>query len=484
MFWKKQKKPPEGSGDDMDEGLCTFGPNIPWSKRDAFEGTSILGGNGSGKTTGSGDLIARSFLTQGWGGLVMTTKPDEYQMWVRMCEETGRKDDLILFGPGEQWRFNFLDYELSQPGGAGATENLVNLFTVVSEVADRRGGEKNEGDQYWKRSYKQLLRNGIGALVIGLGRVSVPLLYELVTDAPQSLEEASTEEWQKRSTLYSLLEAGRRRSKTEEEEHDFRLIVRYWLAEFPALAEKTRSIIVSTFTGIIDCFNRGVMRTLLSTTTNVTPDAAQDGKIIVINMSVKEWNELGQYVQVVWKFLFQRATERRRTTRPVFLWADEAANFVTTYDSLFQSTARSSRCATVYLCQNLPMYYAAMGGEQAGKSSTDALLGVLGTKIFHANSDITTNNYASELIGKKLKLLHSTSMPHERPDPTNERPGGHASSSVSEHMDFKVMPSEMTTLKKGGHINGGIVEGLVFQNGRIFPSTGDNYLFANFQQKG
>ena len=31
----------------------------------------------------------------------------------------------------------------------------------------------------------------------------------------------------------------------------------------------------------------------------------------------------------------------------------------------------------------------------------DSLLGNLGTKMFHANSDVTTNEYASKLIGKQ-----------------------------------------------------------------------------------
>ena len=39
-----------------------------WTIGDACEGTLILGGNGSGKTRGSGRFIARSFLKAGFGG--------------------------------------------------------------------------------------------------------------------------------------------------------------------------------------------------------------------------------------------------------------------------------------------------------------------------------------------------------------------------------------------------------------------------------
>jgi hypothetical protein len=38
--------------------------------RQAFGGISIFGGTGSGKTSGSGKIIALAMLDKGWGGLV------------------------------------------------------------------------------------------------------------------------------------------------------------------------------------------------------------------------------------------------------------------------------------------------------------------------------------------------------------------------------------------------------------------------------
>ncbi len=202
--------------------------------------------------------------------------------------------------------------------------------------------------------------------------------------------------------------------------------------------------------------------------------------VIVIDMPVKQWNELGSYAQVVWKFLFQRATERRRTDRPVFLWADEASNFVTSYDAMFQSTARSSKCATVYLCQNLPMYYAALGGESQGKQAADALLGNLSTKIFHANADVTTNQWAADVIGKRKERLKSLSLPHVSHTLrwSDEQPN--ATSSISEQWQYKIQPDFFTTLRKGGLSNNLMVDGVIFQTGRLFD--GNNYAIQSFRQ--
>jgi hypothetical protein len=143
---------------------------------------------------------------------------------------------------------------------------------------------------------------------------------------------------------------------------------------------------------------------LFCTDVTFTPEDTFKGRIIILNLPVKEYNELGQFAQVLFKFVWQRAVERRASgipradaeqkIRPVFLWADESQFFVNSYDSLFQSTARSSRACTVYLTQNLPSYLAAFSGANS-RAEAEAFLGNLQTKIFHANGDPSTNTTAA-----------------------------------------------------------------------------------------
>lgn len=149
-------------------------PLLNFSAEDVFtigrsvEGILILGATGSGKSSGSGKTIAQSFLNAGYGGLVLCAKADERRLWERYCRATGRTKDLIIFGPNQPYKFNFIDHELNRAGsGAGLTENLINLFSTVLEIAERgQGNGGREGEEYWKRANRQLCRNLVDLLIL------------------------------------------------------------------------------------------------------------------------------------------------------------------------------------------------------------------------------------------------------------------------------------------------------------------------------
>jgi hypothetical protein len=445
---------------DLDTPLIYFSdhPKDGWRIRDACEGTQIFGATGSGKTSGSGRALAHAFLRNDFGGLVLCAKTDEPELWRRYAALTGRESDLILLS-GEQ--FNFLYYEANRPGaGAGQTENLVTLFMQVAEIANQRHGFST-ADSYWERAVKQLLRNGIDLLAIARGMVTLPDLFEIIRTAPQDAEEAKSEAWQTESPCFQYIqEAGIKAQENPDGQPEYQMTAKYWLQEFPRMDNRPRSSIVSLFTTLADSFLRGKLRKLFSTGTTVIPEHTSLGRIIIVDLPVKEWSELGQYAAVLMKFLTQKALERRpaNDTRPVFIWADEAHYFTTAHDQIFQTTARAARACTVYLTQNYSNYLSALGGESA-RPKVDSLLGNLQTKIFHQNGDAVTNNWAAEAIGRKLQYRLSSSRTH-----------GFQNSSETEGeqqvIDFELQPREFTTLLKGGPQSHSCVQGVVFQSGR------------------
>jgi len=487
---------------DNDEELLSFGSRPLaenyWSLGDAFEGLQIFGGTGSGKTSASGQAVATAFLEANLGGLVLTAKPDEVLLWQNYAKATGREADLMIVDEASPHRFNFLRYELTRPGaGAGHTENLVNLFCAVLESSEKRQGQSGGSDAYWQRTLKQLLRSAIDLAVLAADDVDLPGLYRIITSAPRSIAESLDENWRKASVCHALLEHSESAAKTKGREFDWQLTRDYWMMEFPGLAPETRSVIVSTFTSMADCFLRGMLRKLFCTDLNFSPEDSFNGKIIVLNLPVKEYNELGQFSQVLFKFVWQRAVERRipkgisrevaeQTIRPVFLWADESHFFANSYDAMFQSTARSSRACTVYLTQNLPSYHATFGGHNS-RSEVDAFLGNLQTKIFHANGDSTTNNWAAETIGRTRQMqlyggLSEGSGMRSNTASLNQNAGG------SMVFEYLVQPQEFTTLRTGGRSSNHEVDCIIFQGGRRWllqngkkPSA-QNYIRHSFSQ--
>jgi len=493
FFSRAKRKRTERANDvtnwDLDTPLLNLGSDEFWTIRDALEGTLVLGATGSGKSSGSGCAIASAMIAAGFGGIVLTAKSDERRVWEGYCRAAGRESDLRIFGPDAALRFNFLDYERTRGGaGAGLTENIVQLFSTVLEVAsrDRSGGRDDEG--YWRRAMKQLIRNCVDLLMLAGDTISVPNLYSLVVSAPTSLPLLASAEWRARSACYRWLGAAEGRAATPRQKRDFNLVADYFTVEFPSLSDKTRSVIVSTFTSLVDVLNRGVLRDLFSADTNVTPEDAEHGRILLIDLPVKEFAEVGQIAQVIWKYAFQRAIERRdvsASSRPVFLWADEAHHFLTSYDQLHQTTCRAARVVTAYLSQNVGNFHAALGEADAGEAHANSLFGNLNTKFFHANGDPETNQWASSLIGRCRQMMTNGSSSRES-DLWSSMAGfehaGQHSAGFNEVYEFEVQPGEFTRLRTGGPKNGNLVDAIVVRNGRVFHSTNRVWIPVTFRQ--
>lgn len=493
LFRRESREQPSPPRWDLSAPLLQWSTADRWTIRDAVEGTLIVGATGSGKSSGSGKSLALSMLRDGFGGLFLTAKPDDRETLKSYCLAAGRNRDVLVFSPETSLRFNFLEWERTRPGrGAGLTENLVQLFSTVLEVAERgsSGGGGREEDGYWKRALRQLLRNAVDLLSLADDGVSVPDLYRVVISAPTSRDQVRSEDWRTSSFCFACLDKADKRQKSESQARDFEIVADYWLVEYPSLSEKTRSVVVSSFTSMVDVLNRGVLRDLFCTTTNVTPAMIEDGAIIIVDLPVKSFGEVGQIALTLWKYCFQLSIERRdvsKNPRPVFLFADEAHHIITSYDMLFQTTARSSRVATCYLTQNISNLHAALGSGEKGRAEASSLLANLNTRIFHCNGDPVTNEWSSTLIGRTRQAFASGNSSHSQDEQVSALFGlagsETSSSGFSEAYEYELQPRAFTQLRTGGPENNWEVDGIVFQNGKTFRSSGTNWLPVTFQQR-
>ncbi|MEA5426390.1 type IV secretory system conjugative DNA transfer family protein [Arcicella lustrica] len=494
--------------DDPIMELASSTEQYQWTTREAVQGLFCCGGLGAGKTTGTGRQMALRFLSKKFGGLVMTAKPDEKDVWINYCKLTGREDDLIVIEPRGKYYLNFLQYEASQTDGKNElTDNLVDVLkTVIQAGVEKDSGMSNDG--FWESALDMLIFNVIDLCRLAYGKVSIQEMYNIVQTIPKgdpkidlSSDDGEIKAFDKAfqaardnitikidSWMSNLSDKERTEIITNDNLEnemldgvpEYRLLKfldQFFIDTYITLSDKTRSIIDFTFSGFLFRLLREPVYSLfcrhdLST---VTPEDSLKGKIILINLPVKVYHKVGRDCQILFKYIWQRAMEKRNVTensRPVFLWADEAQNFIHEHDVDFQATARSSRICTVYLTQNLPNLYASMGGKQS-EYKVKSFLGTLATKIFHANADIETNRYASELIGDSFFEDQSDSI-------TVAKNVSHTRGR-SFKLERVVRPEQFISLKTGGPKNNFKVEGYMHRQGDVIMN-GDNHIKMNFNQ--
>lgn len=495
---------------DLDAPLLQLATKDAWTARDAFEGTQIFGAIGSGKTSGSGAMLAKAMLRAGWGGLVLCAKHDERATWERYCAETGRSRSLIVFDASGARRFNFLNYEIGRwPDGQAITQNIVALLMNVLDAVRGRDAASAGGEDFWRDSTTELLGNAIDPLWSAHGRVELSQLMDFVQDHPRSVTDLHREDWAESSAWGRTMMTAMNRPAFPIPDADMQAIMGYWTKVFANPDPRTSGNILATVSSKLAPLRRGKLRELFCTDTTILPELTHQGAVIVLDFPVRVWSEAGILAQHIFKFIWQRAAETRpvtATTRPLFLWADESQTFISPYDAEFQSTARSSRVATVYLTQNLPNYYNKIGGKNP-HDAVDALLGNFGTKIFHSNGDVRTNAFAADLIGKTVQWRQNvganTGSSYQEGTNTgysSSGSGGKASTSsssgtnrgqgqsqgqswgASQVVDYQVQPAQFTSLRKGGTPNNGKVDGIIFQGGRVWSHTRSTWMPAEFSQ--
>lgn len=259
----------------------------------------------------------------------------------------------------------------------------------------------------------------------------------------------------------------------------------YFLLEFPAVAEKTRSVFEAGLYGILDLLARGTLYWMFARATNVTPADCFDGKILVIDLPVTTHGAIGLIAQTLFKLAFQQTVQQRGSEqqRPLFLISDEFQELITVYDFRFASLSRECRVVNLWLTQSIASLYTVLGGDEAGKAACDAILGLANYKLFHANACPITAQWAADLIGRRRMRLRSSSVnhaPYQMLQLIREEPG--FTTSLSEAFEYPVLPHVFSTgLRKGGppHME---TDAILFGGGRRWFASNESYLKVTLQQ--
>lgn len=461
-FWKRQPEQLPSDPFSPDMPLLYFSKRDVWRIADALKHTMVFGASGSGKTSGSLATLARIFLQAGFGGLVLCAKPEERLLWERYAQETGRSQSLVVMtAEGDKpIRFNFLDYELRrQDRGGGSTANIVNLFSTVIDLIENNTQEVG-GDKFWDRTALQSVGHAVDVLSLCNRPLTLKDIKRFIQSVPLTPGQIHDRHWQETAFCAQRLSEAYLAPKTARQANDFEEAEEYFLKEVPELNPNTRSSIFITFTSLANMLLKGDAWELLSTHTTIVPEVMYDGAVVVLDLPIQQYGMTGRIIQGIIKYTFQQALLRRNlsvTPRPVFLFGDEYQQFLSSFDYQFLSVARSAGVACVFATQNVSNLYSVLGA--GGKDQSNSFLGNCATKIFHANTDVATNQYASDVIGQEWMTMVSTNR--------SDGGSGHShGASTSASIHASLLPSAFVNLRTGGIQHDREVEAYLVQTGR------------------
>jgi hypothetical protein len=378
--------------------------------RQSFEHYSCMGATGGGKSSAMATLSA-AMLRAGYGFLVLTTKYEETEYWIRHCRANGRGDSVVIFD--ESQGYNFIDHELYRQGAAGLG-NVTECIMRIVDAAESASGSAvgRPSDEFWKAGIRQWVSHTLPLLYSAWGKVTVASIIEFITSAATDGKQYTDRAFNARSF------AGRTMARTVDRPavplppDVLRPLLDYWVNQYPAIPDKTRGNLLISLTTKLDRFTSGRMKNCFCDRTTIVPEMMFQGAVIIMNMPVLTWNEDGIIGQRVFKYMAQRTTEARNTLapalkdRPLCFWFDEAQNHVDR-DEEFLSTARSSRASVVLMSQSLPTYFARQAPEKA--AAVKSLIGKCNTHIWMLNSCPETNQWASSLIGRGIQYRSTQS---------------------------------------------------------------------------
>jgi hypothetical protein len=475
-----------------DDGLIDFGTGESdadvWHIRDACEGLLIFGAVGSGKTSGSGSSIARAYLQAGFGGIVLTAKPDEARRWMRMCQETGRADDYIHVTPNSGHKLNFLQYETQRPGERiGVTDDLITLFRCLINVSNHSKGHSSS-EEFWTNTTNQLMRKLIDVLLLAGEPLTLYRMRRFIDNAPKNTKT----NWRSLKVFPAILARAKENAirGDDQDKRIFRECFEYWTQTYPAIPDITRGGFITSFSAMADTLSGRGIYEMVGTETNLTPEMILSGKVVILDIPLKGNIQGGLMVQAIWKLLFQQAVERRSdkglsTARPAFLWEDEGHEFFSEHDVRFQPTARDIRAPHVIISQNIHNFLHLGHNEHA----IMAVFAAMNTYIFHTNGDLDTNTWAANRIGqiKKLKLTTDGLLrPTKAKDITWFEREPHEVENVGklslrEETKHALQPEDFMKLKRGGD---GTCEAVILWLAHRFAANQNrNFCVLTFEQE-
>ena len=345
---------------------------------------------------------------EGISGLILASKPGEDRnFWQGIFAECGRADAFIVVAPDQPHRFNWLDWE---------AQERCRLPRDCQPHHDGRGNtetrrRRRQGSRpFFPIATERVIQMAVEPLRLATGHVDAFDLQRFINGMVLTPEQLTSPQW--RSEFHcKTLEAAYLGAKSEIEKADMEQCLEAWLNEYVHLNDRTRSSIFTQVNQTLAAFTGGIVRSMVSGKTNISPAAIEDGYWILVDMPASRWARPVNSSTRCGSWRLQRHV-LRRVARPdsriIVEWVDEFQNHLNSFDPKYLAECRSHLGCMVVLTQSLHSYYAALSSGRA-EHMANALL----TNLRTASAvcwETPKAQWASDLCGKSRQILISGSM--------------------------------------------------------------------------
>lgn len=406
LFTKTKKKKKTSHVNNSDLYLKIFNENdkdIIVPEAGLYQNFLITGTIGSGKTSSVMYPFTRQLIkyncdnsSKKLGMLILDVKGNYYSMVKKYATYYGRKEDLIVIEIGGNIKYNPLDKPNLKP--AILANRLKTILTLFS---------KNNSESYWLDKAEQILTECIKfCRLYNNGYVTFSEIHKLITVQDYYLSKISL-------LRNEFLEG----NLSSTNIHDLLSAIEFFEKEFNNLDSRTSAILKSEITRITGAFisDYDILNIFSPPKDKLNffgfEDVVNNGKIVVLNMNISEYNNLSKIIAAYLKLDFQtevmsRLAKSPENIRSVCFISDEYHEYVTDTDANFFSQSREAKCINIVATQSYTSLLNSINNQYTVKVIIQNLI----NKFWFRTDDTFTIEDAQKQLGKEEKTKYSQSV--------------------------------------------------------------------------
>ena len=366
-----------------------------------YQNFLVTGTIGTGKTSSAMYPFTKQLiqynslnLNNKIGILILDVKGNYFKYVKFLAAKYHLQKDIIEISINSKTRYNPLHKPYLSP--TVLANRLKTILLLFSE---------NNSESYWLDKAEQVLTECIKLCrLYNNGYVTFIELHKLVTEPSYY-----------KSKIEILKNMFYQSKFSYKQIYDLNTALNFFEKEFNCLDNRTLAILKSEITRITNLFisDYAISKTFCPQKSEINfkgfKSMLSEGKIVVLNMNIAEYQNLSKTIAAYLKLDFQSEVMynlSHNKVRPSAFICDEYSEYVTKTDSNFYALSREAKCINIVCTQSYSSLKATLKDETSVKVITQNLI----NKIWFRTDDIYTIEEAQKQLGKEEKLKTSTSI--------------------------------------------------------------------------